>query len=154
MKNLTFLLAFFLFLSSCENQEGPTVDVQFLDASFFGTCYSGVYDKGYKQVIILDNQTYHDFGESIKVNFVNNDCNTALLPEIDFSKYFLIGKFTEGGGCSVKYNRQVIDNKENKTLIYKIKVDCSGTCKMLFINMNWALIPKTFSDYAIEFQVD
>jgi hypothetical protein len=158
MKNFQTLLLRVIALiaitvSSCENQEGPTVEVQFLDANFFGTCFSGVYDKGYKEVIILDNKTYQDFGDSIKVHFVNNDCSTAVLPNIDFSKYFLIGKLTEGGGCSVKYDRQVIDNIEKRTLVYKIKADYSGNCKMLIINMNWVLIPKVYSDYTIEFQV-
>lgn len=147
----TFLTLAF---TSCENQDGPTVEVQFLDGNFFGTCFSGVYDKKYNEVIILDNQAYQDFGDSIRVHFANRDCSTATLPNIDFTKYFLLGKYTEGGGCSVKYDRQVIVNKDKRTLLYKIKVDYSGNCFKLIMNMNWALIPKTYSDYAIEFQVD
>jgi hypothetical protein len=151
---LNSILFFTITLSSCEIQEGPQVDVQYLDSNFFGTCFSGVFDKGYQEVIIRDNQTYHNFGDSIRVHFVNNDCSTAILPTIDFTRYFLVGKLTEGGGCSVKYDRQVIEVKNTKTLRYKIKADYSGNCYMLIINMNWVLVPKTYNDYNIEFQID
>lgn len=102
----------------------------------------------------MDNLTYQNFGDSIRVHFVNIDCSTAVLPDIDFSKFFLIGKHTQGGGCSVKYDRKILDSKDTKTLVYKIKVDYSGNCMMLIMNMNWVLIPKAYSDYTIEFQVD
>jgi hypothetical protein len=152
---LLIAIAFLAFaFPSCEKQDGPIVEVEFLDASFFGTCFSGVHKKEYKEVIILDNQAYQDFGDSIRVHFVDKDCSTAKLPNIDFTKYFLLGRYTEGGGCSVKYDRQVIDNKDKRTLLYKIKVDYSGNCLKLIFNMNWALIPKTYSDYTIKFQVD
>ena len=157
MKSINIWLLMFIVVlshSSCEDQDGTEVDVQFLDASFFGSCFSGVYDKGYEEVIIMDNKTYQDFGDSIRVQFVNTDCSKVVLPEIDFSESFLIGKFTQGGGCSVRYDRKVTIDKDTKTLVYKIKADYSGNCYILFINMNWALVPKSYKDYTIEFQVD
>jgi len=73
---------------------------------------------------------------------------------LKFTKYFLVGKFTDGGGCSVTYDRQVIVDEENKNLIYKIDADYFGFCDMLIVNMNWALIPYRYIDYSFEFQVE
>jgi len=50
-----------------EDQEIPIVEVQYLEAGFMGTCFLGFYDKGYQEVIIKDEQSYQNFGDSIRI---------------------------------------------------------------------------------------
>jgi len=151
------ILSIFL-ITSCErtsneNQELTVPDVQYLKANFMGTCFLGFYDKGYKEVIIKDEQSFQNLGDSVRISIYNLDCSSAVPTDIDFDKYFLVGKFTNGGGCSVSYDRKIIADEENKRLVYKIDAVYSGICQVLFVNMNWALIPTKYRDYSIEFQV-
>ncbi len=157
IRNSFQLVLVVLFISSCEKNRGKldlTEQVDFYESNYFGICFSGVYDIGYEEVIISDNESYQKFGNSIRIHPYNLDCDTAILPHIDFNNYTLIGKFTDGGGCEAKYLRQIIDDKENKKIIYKISVEYSGMCAMYIVNMNWARIPKISDNYLIEFQVD
>ena len=55
---------------------------------------------------------------------------------INFEKYSLIGKYTEGGGCDVNYNREIIDHKIENKIVYSIDVEYTGICTMLITNMN------------------
>ncbi len=64
-----------------------------------------------------------------------------------------IGKYTEGGGCDVSYNREIIDYKRQNKIVYAIKVGYTGMFAMLVTNMNWALIPKLKDNYRVEFIV-
>jgi len=144
-------------LASCEESESLidiSDQVQFLNVDFFGPCFYGPVDKKYHEITFTDNQSYQIFGNSIRVNLYNMDCQSADITIIDFNKYSLIGKYTSGGGCSSQYERQILDDKVNKKLIYKIKVQYSGDCELYFFNMNWALIPKLENGYKIEFQVE
>lgn len=141
-------------LSSCEDNMTPDNEVEYLEAGFMGMCFWGFYDKGYEEVVLTDMGSYLAFGDSVRVYIDNLDCSAATLPDIDFNKYFLVGKFTSGGGCSVEYDRQVTADEENNKLIYKIDADYTGLCSMLIVDMNWVLIPKKYCNYTIEFQVE
>jgi len=141
-------------LSSCEDQVTPDDEFKYLEAGFMGMCFWGVYDKGYEEVVLIDKDSYLDFGDSVRVHIDNLDCSAANLPDINFTKYFLVGKFTSGGGCSVKYDRQVTVEEENNKLIYKIDADYFGLCYMLIVDMNWVLIPKKYCNFTIEFQIE
>jgi len=143
-----------LSLSSCEDQMIPDNEVKYLESGFMGMCFWGFNDKEYEEVILTDKQSYQDFGDSVRVHIDNLDCSAATLPDIDFNKYFLVGKFTHGGGCSVSYDRHVILDEKNNKLIYRIDADYFGNCMMLIVNMNWVLIPKKYCDLTIEFQVE
>ena len=77
------LILSIMILQSCEDQEIPVVEVQYLEADFMGTCFLGFYDKGYQEVIIKDKQSYQNFGDSIRIEIYNLDCSTATLPNID-----------------------------------------------------------------------
>jgi hypothetical protein len=158
VKRIRRLIQFFIiglaFYSCGGFNDDDAVNIQYLDSDFFGTCFSGLYDKAYNEVVISDNESYKNFGDSIRVNIVNLNCNRATLPSIDFTRYFLIGKHTEGGGCSANYNRQVIIDKENKKITYYIKVTYTGSCFLYFRNMNWALVPRVGNDYTLEFKVE
>ncbi|HON20432.1 MAG TPA: hypothetical protein PLW70_03765 [Bacteroidales bacterium] len=72
---------------------------------------------------------------------------------IDFSKYTVLGKYTNGGGCSVVYERNVSKNISNKKILYSITVHQCGYCDMYSECMNWVLVPKIPEDYTIEYKV-
>jgi len=151
------LILLVLLAVSCEkneNVEDVIEQVEFLESSYFGICFSGTPTGLDTEVIITDNELYFEYFNQKRIHPYNLNCDTAILPHIDFNKYLLIGKFTNGGGCSVKYDRQVTVEEENNKLIYKIDADYFGLCEMLIVNMNWALIPQKYIDYSIEFQVE
>ena len=75
------------------------------------------------------------------------------MPSIDFSQYTLLGKYTQGGGCSINFARKVYIDDTNKKIIYSVRVIEEGACEMLGMSMNWALVPKIPSDYIVEFEV-
>lgn len=80
-------------------------------------------------------------------------CENFELPKIDFSKKTLLGKCAFGVGCSIGFEREVIRDEPNKTIVYSIKVVEEGLCEMVGSSMNWITIPKVPSDYSIEFEV-
>jgi hypothetical protein len=151
---LYIFLIFSILNFSCEKYENLTEQVEFYEPNYFGICFSGLFDKNYDEVIITDNDSYQEFGNSIRIHPFNLDCDTAVLPYIDFDKYSLIGKYTEGGGCDVNYERQIIDDKKHNKIVYTINIEYFGNCAMLIFNMNWALIPKLKKNYTVEFKVE
>jgi len=124
--------------------------VQFLEASYFGNCfyYSG---ENPKSIVIRDQDTYENY--FARKSAVNKDCSNALLTPIDFDKYTLIGHWTGGGGCTVSYDRNVIQ-QGNKEVIYSVSAVYSGFCEMYIFNMNWALIPKLKNRTDVVFNIE
>ena len=80
-------------------------------------------------------------------------CQDFKLPSIDFSQFILLGKYTEGGGCSIDFVRKIYRDDVNKEVIYSIKVIEEGFCKKMGMSMNWALVPKIPSNYKVRFEV-
>lgn len=80
------------------------------------------------------------------------ECENFELPSIDFSQYTLLGKYAQGGGCSIDFVRKAYKGDSNKKLIYSIRVVGKGDCLLLVTSMNWALVPKVPSD-KVEFEV-
>ena len=152
---MRFKYAFFgllaLLITSCEKE--LTNQVEFYDSNFFGYCFGYFEMKDGEEMIITDNKSYQKFGESVRIHSNNSNCESTTLPFIDFKKHTLIGKLTTNGGCHVNYDRQIIDDRKNKRIIYNITVEEIGFCKVGWINMNWALIPKLSNDYKVEFNM-
>ena len=148
------LLLFLLLFSRCEKFEDLAEQVEFLDGMYFGICFVGTPSGLSKEEIIRDYESYQNYFNQKRIHPYNSDCDTAELPNIDFDKYSLIGKYTEGGGCDVVYDREVIENKLKNKIIYKISVEYIEGCLMLITNMNWALIPKLKRNYDVEFIVE
>ena len=88
-----------------------------------------------------------------KNNYSDIDCDTSELPEIDFSKYTLLSKLTQGGGCTATYQRKILNDTKNRKIIYEIAVDYEGKCEMLIGNWNFVFVPKTPDDYSVDFQI-
>lgn len=83
----------------------------------------------------------------------SDPCRNYTLPEIDFSQNTLLGKYADGGGCSIDFVRKIYRDDANKEFIYSIAVVEEGACKKLRISMNWALISKISSGYTVRFEV-
>ena len=72
-------------------------------------------------------------------------------PEIDFSQHSLLGFWVTGGGCDVKYIREVTRKDDAKKYVYRIKVKECGSCDMLRYDANLVLVPQVPDDYSVEF---
>jgi hypothetical protein len=139
---------------SCE-KEGETNDIT-ANCEFPGilsSCFSpGNYEND--EIVFRNKEQYQYYENIIRAHPANVNCDTAKLPEIDFEKFTLLGKETHGGGCGVKFEREVLKDTKNKKIIYKISVEYIGPCYMLFVSYNFVLVPKIPADYEIEFQVE
>ncbi|MBN2611982.1 MAG: hypothetical protein JXB00_10540 [Bacteroidales bacterium] len=154
---MLMILSILFVIPGCEKNDeltDITNQVEFLEPNFFGTCFSGFFDEGYSEVVIKDEASYQEFGDSVRIHPFNLNCDTAVLPSIDFSKYSLIGKLTSVGGCNAYSVRQVFRDENGKEIVYKIHVEYSGSCDMLIVSMNWALVPKIPKGFTVEFCVD
>jgi len=147
-----------LLLFNCERgkySHESTAEIQFLDNWYLGPCFAGALLKIHDTALVIqDYNSYVEFGNSVKdTNIYNVDCSNASLPYVDFDKYFLVARCTGGGGCSVQYFRDIEVNDTSNTLLYKIEVYYYGICKMGIANFNWALIPKKYSEYNLQYNV-
>ena len=151
---LKWLILFILFILSCEKFEEISEQVDFLDGLDFGICFVGTPSGLPEEVIIRDYESYQNYWNQKRIHPSNLDCDTAKLPNIDFNKYSLIGKYTSGGGCDVVYEREVFEYRMKNKIVYKIKVEYIDGCYMLITSMNWALIPRLKRNYDVEFIVE
>jgi hypothetical protein len=109
-----------------------------------------ISNSGKTEFVINSNE---DFFVLIKHKSSRESCTNFTLPEVNFSQYTLLGKYTEGSGCSIEFQKKVYRNDTNKTITYVIKVVTDGSCDMLGTSMNWVLIPKIPLNYTINFKV-
>ena len=158
-------------LGACEKKDSPendeikgtnvTAKTESLDKTVNSTgnvindnnilnCY---YDDsiGFDEMVIRDNLAYQELGEVIKTKGI---CNADSLPDVDFSKNSLIGKYVSGGGCNVNFDCEVYDDAKTKTITYRIKTEFTGACAMFIYSWNWRLIPKIDDEYAVKFIID
>jgi hypothetical protein len=167
---LLIIISSFLFINSNKKEK---IEFIFLDDSFFhGERFPCISASNFLEVEFksLESQDRNNRLELIdKIEFIihnedeyqqllkyeggySNWCENYTLPYIDFSEKTLIGKLTVGGGCSAKYNRDLILDEKNNKIIYYLKAEFHGNCHALYSGMNWVLIDKKYSDYEIEFR--
>lgn len=144
-----------IFTISCE-KDGEIIDItdecEFYD-NILSTCFYGSSNSEYDEIVFRDNDSFEEFGDIVRIYPANLDCDTAMLPMIDFSKYSLLSKRTNGGGCSAIYQRKVLKDTKNRKIIYEIWVEYEGTCEMLLGSRNWAIIPKISDNYTVDFKL-
>ncbi len=157
MKKIVWVLLFITFVITSCKKEGEIIDITgnciFYD-NILGTCFYGTNGLEYDEIVFRDNEAYQKFGNSVRIYPANVDCDTAKLPEIDFSKFSLLAKRTHGGGCSANYIRKIFKDTENKKMIYQISANYEGDCYMLLSSRNWAYVPKIPDNYKVEFQIN
>lgn len=102
-----------------------------------------------KKCIINNEQDYQAL---LKYRSPHPDCTDYTLPSIDFTKYTLIGQAITVGGCKrPDIEKELIRIPSDKKYILKTFVEQHGTCKRLFHNSIWIIIPKIESDYTVEY---
>jgi hypothetical protein len=124
-------------------------EIQFTDMNEQLNCI-GSFDLLDDEFILNSEQEYQSL---LNYSFLGTRCENYQLPSIDFSQYTLLGKYTQGGGCTIDFVRKIYKDESDKKITYSIKVDGKGFCKKLGMSMNWVLIPKFPSDYTVEFEV-
>ncbi len=79
-----------------------------------------------------------------------DDCRNFEMPEVDFSKYSLLGQ--QAGTCKGgNFLRTVTKNEAEKKIIYTVQAKCCGYNKVLLMSKNIVLVPKIPQDYTVEF---
>ena len=147
---LTFWILGISILLGCKKDNIPEIKLDVVYLNDLGPCFpifSSTSSSGY---VINDSKSFQTFRDSTVSK--NIACDTASLPNIDFSQYTLIG-ITTKGTCSLHNLKEVIDDKEHLKYIYKIQVISTGSCYVLAITMNWALVPKLPSNYNVAFEI-
>lgn len=124
-------------------------EIQFTDMNEELTCISPS-DLRDSEFIINSDEKYQAL---LDYKSPSSRCENFELPPIDFTQNTLLGKYAQGGGCSIDFVRKVYKDDSNKKIIYSIKVVEEGLCEMLGMSMNWILIPKVPFDYSVEFEV-
>lgn len=76
-------------------------------------------------------------------------CN--VFPDVDFSRYSVLGYHATGTGCSVTFERHVYRDDQNKAILYEITVVEEGACGKDFDDRNLILVPRIPSDYIVDF---
>ncbi len=97
----------------------------------------------YDQAFLITNNEKLD-----EVLALNNNCSK---PEIDFTKYELLGMyaFTANTGS---YYREVVRDSANSQYIYTVTVTNCGNCNCLSENMNWVTVPKLPEGWIVDFK--
>ena len=90
---------------------------------------------------------------SDSLNLVVSFDGGAFNP-VDFSQYSVLGKYADGDGCSVFYDRNVTKDTKKKKYIYTIRVISCGDCALGDYSTNWVLIPKIEEGFSVEFVVE
>ena len=137
---------------------GPSQqEIQFMDMDeTFRECISimhikqGVSDRDSLEFIINSEKDYQNL---LQYRSPADYCDDFQLPSVDFSQFTLLGKYADGSGCAIDFVREIYRDDVNKEIIYSITVVEEGTCKMMGVSMNWALVPKISPDYTVRFEV-
>lgn len=117
----------------------------------FDECFSlyEEYSNDYPGILVNDDSTYQAL--PLRSHAYREGCLNKPRPNIDFTKYTLLGLFTQGG-CDVYYRRKVEKDDVNKRYIYSVKIKECGVCKKLMINNNWVLVPKLPTGYTVQYE--
>lgn len=145
------LVVLLLFLAGCTDiRNNNLIEVPHID--FDLKCTGSGADLEY---IVRSQQEYQSLIDNSPDLYPNPFllCVDYKFPEIDFSKYTLLGRGVSAGGCDIEFERKVFRDDQNKKYIYSIKSDVEGTCEKGLFNKNWILIDKIPNDYGVDFNV-
>ena len=152
-----FILLIILFgvvlVTGCVQQisQNNNNEISFIDMNEELQLCIGSHIPSHKQEFVINSQK--EYNSLLEFKSPADFCDDFKLPTIDFSQNTLLGKYTQGGGCSINFVRHIFKDDLNKKIIYSIEVVEEGLCKKLGMSMNWILTSKVPSDYSVEFQV-
>jgi len=165
MNKLKFLIILLTILQACKKDMAPssiltldemnTSHSEVLNAVFIdnlGGCSPAINNSTNSGFVFQNIESLQQFQHSIHLTATY--CDTALITEINFDNYDLIG-IQVVGICKLSAERQVVIDKSTKQYIYNIIIhtDQLPTCKMLVSTMNWAIVPKMPAGYSVQFNV-
>lgn len=156
-KYLKYSFILVLFLFNCKRKReckglpyGEGIEKEYI----LGDCYDikKYPDYGNVDFIFKDTISFIGFLKNISINYIpNNYCLAdSAKCDIDFSKYMLLGKFSNAGGCSIYYYRKFLVDAEKKAAYYHITVCDRGFCSKYGGSYNWVLVPKIPYDFEIK----
>ena len=76
------------------------------------------------------------------------------MSRFDFSKKTIFGHGVNGGGCSLKIEKNVKRNDAAKEYVYTIKATWYGNCERAIESYEWISVPKIPADYAVKFNAE
>lgn len=79
---------------------------------------------------------------------IRNDCLKSLLPDLDFSREFILSKYS-GGDCFAKYSNKIVLDTVQSKLIWK-EFNVYGGCRSAGFFENHIVVPVIPSGYTIE----
>ncbi|MBZ0244137.1 MAG: hypothetical protein K8F24_13030 [Bacteroidales bacterium] len=139
------ILSLILFFSSCEKED----------------IFEGIIVKEFNPGHCLppfgsEPDEYVITNDSIYQNLLTIEepvCDDYTLPDIDFTTYSLLGKYTVSNGEVKYYKREVVKDDGGMKYIYNIYLKSKNN-KRAEISMNWVLVPKLQAGYGVEFTVE
>ena len=148
MKNFLFISALILTFScnktNCNSSQKTNGTGEIIsNAVIEETAFTGL---GFRDEYVIKSDSANTINARVRFN-------NGSLDSINFNDYSLLGKWADGD-CSVRIERDVEKKSSEKKLIYTIKVNECGNCKVLEGSMNWVLVPKIPNDYVVEFIVN
>lgn len=146
---------------SCNKEGGTnfklsTIDyLETKDIFNYGNCFliSNIHaESGF---VIKDESTYQIYADSMRIQPLNTNCDTATLTDIDFTKYSLLGILTGYGACD-SITRDISVNNQQSKVIYSIDIkESTDTCIYIYVmSLNLALVSRIPDDFAVKFFVN
>lgn len=126
------------------------VDIRTVEAYEIQT--ASLYQQGffdYQQNRLENPEKFEDLPEFSYEEYFEI-CN--VFPEIDFSKYSLLGYHASGTGCDVSFEKYIYQNDEDLSILYQLKVIEKDDCETTIYNRNFILVAKIPSSYEVQFQ--
>ena len=155
-----FVIVISIFISGCKPNNISFEELKLDSFCFPFDFYTDVpqfkRDKGElfieEELIINDEKEYQNLLKYRRGS--KNLCLNVSLPEIDFSKKTLLGKFAQGNCATVSFDRKVIKNDVQKTIIYQVSdKNANFACSGPGLNdMNLITVSKIPQDYKIIFK--
>jgi hypothetical protein len=104
------------------------------------------------QLIVVNDQ--REYEQLLQFLSSHRNCGNFVLPTINFSQYTLLGKLVRGNGCGPALIRHMYKDNVHKKIVFSIYIDTherpESMCQAYVESMNWSLLPKIPSDYAVE----
>lgn len=96
-----------------------------------------------KEFVIRDDSAYMQ---------LFSDAHQCTPPEIDFTRYTLLGLYADGG-CEASFARKVTRDDSEDSFHYTVKVKDCGDCESLQVSYNWVLVPRLPDGWTVTFEV-
>lgn len=154
---LYLIISFLIIINSCTKDckcsEKERIEGDIVQLANLNKCYELLNDTSY---IITKYTAYLALSNEIDTIYYQNYksyCDTASIDSVDFLKYSLIGYFTEGTGCDIKFHKSFLKDSVQKSYTYLIEKEICGECNTIEFSMNWILVKKVDTTYTFKFHV-